>query len=314
MGGKEKSTLKEISESLGKETIDSFNTSTNRGQSESYGMNYQKLGKELKSQDELAVMDGGKCILQVRGVRPFFSDKFDITRHKQYPMLLDDNPEMGFNIEKYVSDQKAMRLRLSQQEKFTGYGVDMTAAGQEVTTVSATETETADTQNSEETEQRDNRLKLRTFFTLFFEGDFLPMNELNISAVDATAMETATTTSAPKHKWLSKLTRGAKKATMFCTVAGIMASTCATQAFAAGTGEVDTSSFITTACTVLKSVICLIGGGVSLWGVVNLLEGYGNDNPGAKSQGMKQLMAGLGLILLAIILVPVLEGMMTGAV
>ena len=155
LGGKEKSTLKEISESLGKETIDSFNTSTNRGQSESYGMNYQKLGKELKSQDELAVMDGGKCILQLRGVRPFFSDKFDITRHKQYPMLLDDNPEMGFNIEKFVSDQKAMRLRLSRQEKFTGYGVDMTAAGQEVTTVSATETETADTQNSEETDEKE---------------------------------------------------------------------------------------------------------------------------------------------------------------
>ena len=155
LGGKEKSTLKEISESLGKETIDSFNTSTNRGQSESYGMNYQKLGKELKSQDELAVMDGGKCILQLRGVRPFFSDKFDITRHKQYPMLLDDNPEMGFNIEKYVSDKKAMRLRLSRQEKFTGYGVDMTAAGQEVTTVSATETETADTQNSEETDEKE---------------------------------------------------------------------------------------------------------------------------------------------------------------
>ena len=153
LGGKEKSTLKEISESLGKETIDSFNTSTNRGQSESYGMNYQKLGKELKSQDELAVMDGGKCILQVRGVRPFFSDKFDITRHKQYPMLLDDNPEMGFNIEKYVSDQKAMRLRLSRQEQFTGYGVDMTAAGQEVTTVSATET--ADAQNSEETDEKE---------------------------------------------------------------------------------------------------------------------------------------------------------------
>lgn len=155
LGGKEKSTLKEISESLGKETIDSFNTSTNRGQSESYGMNYQKLGKELKSQDELAVMDGGKCILQVRGVRPFFSDKFDITRHKQYPMLLDDNPEMGFNIEKYVSDQKAMRLRLSRQEKFTGYGVDMTAAGQEVTTVSATETETADAQKSEKTDEKE---------------------------------------------------------------------------------------------------------------------------------------------------------------
>lgn len=119
-----------------------------------------------------------------------------------------------------------------------------------------------------------------------FEGDFLPMNELNISAVDATAMETATTTSAPKHKWLSKGAKFAKKATMFATVAGVMATTCATQAFAAdgATGVVDTSSFITTACTVLKSVICLIGGGVSLWGVVNLLEGYGNDNPGAKAQ------------------------------
>ena len=142
------------------------------------------------------------------------------------------------------------------------------------------------------------------------------MNELNISAVDAAAMETtaSTITEKPKRKWLTKLTRASKKATMFATIAGIMAMTCTTTAFAAGSGEVDTSSFITTACTVLKSVICLIGGGVSLWGVVNLLEGYGNDNPGAKSQGMKQLMAGLGLILLAIILVPVLEGMMTGAV
>ena len=140
------------------------------------------------------------------------------------------------------------------------------------------------------------------------------MNELNISAVDATAMETAATASAPKHKWLSKLTRGAKKATMFCTIAGVMASTCVTQAFAAGTGAVDTSSFISTACTVLKSVICLICAGVGVWGVVNLLEGYGNDNPGAKSQGMKQLMSGLGLILLAIVLVPVLETMMTGAI
>ena len=143
------------------------------------------------------------------------------------------------------------------------------------------------------------------------------MNELNISAVDAAAMETtaSTITEKPKRKWLAKLTRATKKATMFATIAGVMSMTCATQAFAAGgSGEVDTSSFITTACTVLKSVICLIGGGVSLWGVVNLLEGYGNDNPGAKSQGMKQLMAGLGLILLAIILVPVLQGMMTGAV
>ena len=135
------------------------------------------------------------------------------------------------------------------------------------------------------------------------------MNELNISAVDATAMETAATASAPKHKWLSKLTRGAKKATMFCTIAGVMASTCVTQAFAAGTGAVDTSSFISTACTVLKSVICLIGAGVGVWGVVNLLEGYGNDNPGAKSQGMKQLMAGAGVAVVGMVLVPLLSGL-----
>lgn len=140
---------------MGKETIDSFNTSTNRGQSESYGMNYQKLGKELKSQDELAVMDDGKCILMLRGVRPFFSDKFDITRHKLYPILLDNNPEQEFNIEKYVSDQREMRLKLPKGESFTGFGVDMTKAGQEVTTVSATETENADAQNSEETEEKD---------------------------------------------------------------------------------------------------------------------------------------------------------------
>lgn len=155
LGGKEKSTLKEISESLGKETIDSFNTSTNRGQSESYGMNYQKLGKELKSQDELAVMDGGKCILQVRGVRPFFSDKFDITRHKQYPMLLDDNPEQEFNIENYVSNRREMRLKLPKGERFSAYGVDMTNVGQEVTTVSAKEKDKAGTAISEETEEKE---------------------------------------------------------------------------------------------------------------------------------------------------------------
>ena len=117
---------------------------------------------------------------------------------------------------------------------------------------------------------------------ILFEGDFLPMETMNISAVENTAMETATA-STPKHKWLSKGAKFAKKATMFATIAGVMASTCATQAFAA-TGEVDTASFISTACTVLKSVICLIGGGVGVWGIVNLLEGYGNDNPGAKAQ------------------------------
>ena len=155
LGGKEKSTLKEISESLGKETIDSFNTSTNRGQSESYGMNYQKLGKELKSQDELAVMDGGKCILQVRGVRPFFSDKYDITRHKQYPLLLDSDSGNEFDIEKYVERKKRMWLKLHPRDQFKEYGVDMTAAGQEVTTAPATETNNADAQNSEETDEKE---------------------------------------------------------------------------------------------------------------------------------------------------------------
>lgn len=135
------------------------------------------------------------------------------------------------------------------------------------------------------------------------------MENINISAVK-TAM---TTNAAPKHKWLAKGSRFAKKAILCATVASAMAAMCATQAFAA-TGAVDTGSFISTACTVLKSVICLIGAGVGVWGVVNLLEGYGNDNPGAKSQGMKQLMSGLGLILLAIVLVPVLETMMTGAI
>ena len=84
LGGKEKTTLKEISEVLGKETIDSFNTSETRGRELSHGLNFQKLGKELMTQDEIAVMDGGKCILQLRGVRPFFSDKYDITQHPNY--------------------------------------------------------------------------------------------------------------------------------------------------------------------------------------------------------------------------------------
>ena len=124
LGGKEKSTLKEISESLGKETIDSFNTSNTRGQSESYGLNYQKLGKELKSQDELAVMDGGKCILQLRGVRPFFSDKFDITKHKHYHLLLDDNPKAKFDIAAFVRKREKRYLTLKSTTKEDVYKTD----------------------------------------------------------------------------------------------------------------------------------------------------------------------------------------------
>lgn len=104
LGGKEKSTLKDLSEVLGKETIDTYNTSDTRGTSQSYGLNYQKLGRELMSQDRLALMDGGKCILQVRGVRPFFSDKVDITAHEMYKELSDFDKKNQFDIEKYVSE------------------------------------------------------------------------------------------------------------------------------------------------------------------------------------------------------------------
>lgn len=102
LGGKESSTLKEISETLGKETIDLYNTSDTRGSNRSYGLNYQKTGKELMSRDELAVMDGNKCILQLRGVRPFLSDKYDITKHPRYKELSDYNEKNEFDIEKYL--------------------------------------------------------------------------------------------------------------------------------------------------------------------------------------------------------------------
>lgn len=117
---------------------------------------------------------------------------------------------------------------------------------------------------------------------------------------------------AKNHKEMSKASKIAKKVLLALITCAVMCTIFCTTAFA-DTGEVDASNFIDTAGTVLKSVIILIGAGVGLWGVVNLLEGYGNDNAASKSQGMKQLMAGLGLILLAIILVPVLIDMMTGA-
>ena len=141
LGGKEKSTLKEISESLGKETIDSFNTSTNRGQSESYGMNYQKLGKELKSQDELAIMDGGKCILQLRGVRPFFSDKYDITRHKNYSELLDANPKKKFDIQSFVSDRSGMVSNISPKDQISQWVIDKSSSALKEVTYPADATE-----------------------------------------------------------------------------------------------------------------------------------------------------------------------------
>ena len=108
LGGKEKSTLKEISELLGKETIDLYNQSENRGSQVSHGLSYQKLGKELMTQDEIAVMDGGKCILQLRGVRPFFSDKFDITKHPRYQYLSDADKKNVFDVERYMKRRPAI--------------------------------------------------------------------------------------------------------------------------------------------------------------------------------------------------------------
>ena len=103
LGGKEPGTLKELNQALGKETIDTFNTGESRGREVSHSLNYQKLGKDLATIDELAVMDGGKCILQLRGVRPFLSDKYDITKHPNYKYLSDANPRNAFDIEKYLS-------------------------------------------------------------------------------------------------------------------------------------------------------------------------------------------------------------------
>ena len=121
LGGKEKTTLKEISEILGKETIDSFNTGESRGREVSHSLNYQKLGKELMTQDEIAVMDGGKCILQVRGVRPFFSDKFDITKHPKYKYLSDADPKNAFDMEKYIKRRPPI---VKPDEAFDYYEID----------------------------------------------------------------------------------------------------------------------------------------------------------------------------------------------
>ena len=111
LGGKEGTTIKELSENLGKETIDLYNTSETRSNQKSFGLNYQKLGKELMSRDELKVMDGGKCILEIRGARPFYSDKFDITKHKNYKLLSDYNKKNAFDIETYLKRRDKVNLK-----------------------------------------------------------------------------------------------------------------------------------------------------------------------------------------------------------
>ena len=123
LGGKEKSTLKEISELLGKETIDLYNQSENRGSQVSHGLSYQKLGKELMTQDELAVMDGGKCIFMLRGVRPFLSDKYDLTRHPNYRYTADADPKNVFDMERYMKKQRTV---VKPTDTFDVYEIDAT--------------------------------------------------------------------------------------------------------------------------------------------------------------------------------------------
>ena len=124
LGGKEPTTLKELNQSLGKETIDTFNTGESRGREVSHSLNYQKLGKDLASIDELSVLDGGKCILQLRGVRPFKSDKYDITKHPNYKYLSDADPRNAFDIEKFLSTE----LKPKPDEVYDVYDVDMSDA------------------------------------------------------------------------------------------------------------------------------------------------------------------------------------------
>ena len=123
LGGKEGTTIKELSENLGKETIDLYNTSETRSNQKSFGLNYQKLGKELMSRDELKVMDGGKCILEIRGARPFYSDKFDITKHKNYKLLSDYNKKNTFDIEKYL--KRRDKINLKEEMRVKVVDVDM---------------------------------------------------------------------------------------------------------------------------------------------------------------------------------------------
>ena len=124
LGGKEKSTLKEISELLGKETIDLYNQSENRGAQVSHGLSYQKLGKELMTQDELAVMDGGRCIFMLRGVRPFLSEKYDLTKHPNYKYTADADPKNVFDMERYM--KKRQRMAIKPADSFDVYEIDVT--------------------------------------------------------------------------------------------------------------------------------------------------------------------------------------------
>ena len=212
MSGRGKN-AKEISDALGKETIDSFNTSENRGSQTSHGLNYQKLGKALMSEDEIAIMDGGRCILQLRGVRPFFSEKFDITKHPHYKYLADADKKNTFEVDRFLSTLRRKRQQVvAQDESFDLYEID------------------------------------------------LP-DEILSAAEQAAESE-------------------------------------------------DLMEFFNSAVDTLQTIVVGLGGALCVWGGINLLEGYGQDNPGSKSQGVKQLVAGGGVALIGVTLVPLLSGLL----
>ena len=214
---------KEISDALGKETIDSFNTSENRGSQTSHGLNYQKLGKALMSEDEIAIMDGGRCILQLRGVRPFFSEKFDITKHPHYKYLADADKKNTFDVDRFLSTLRRKRQQVvAQDESFDLYEIDLSD---------------------------ENARRMRGFL-----------------------------------KFLSAAEQAAESE--------------------------DLMEFFNSAVDTLQTIVVGLGGALCVWGGINLLEGYGQDNPGSKSQGVKQLVAGGGVALIGVTLVPLLSGLL----
>ncbi len=213
LGGSEPTTLKDLSEMLGKETIDAFNTSDTRGNSPSYGTTFQKMGHELLSRDELAVLDGGKCILQLRGVRPFLSDKYDLTQHPNYKLTSDYDPKNTFDIEKYLNRK----------------------------------------------EEKSTPVMSSSWWTLIRSR--LP---------------------DPVGGFIFTRTREVHQQIHFCRsswLKNIQFQVCTDGLqFFQNKGET-TMEFFNSAIEVLQTLVVALGAGLGVWGAINLLEGYGNDNP-----------------------------------
>ena len=214
LGGSEPTTLKDLAEALGKETIDSYNNSDTRGNSPSYGTNYQKLGHELMSRDELAVLDGGKCILQLRGVRPFLSDKYDLTQHPNYKYTSDYDPKNALDIEKF----------LNRKEK------------------------------------------------IHPDDTFIMVELIHSRSPDKTSgyFLSIDPTGTPENQpspWFSAFANG------FQVCAGSLFQ---------NKGDFS-MEFFNSAVDVLKTLVVALGAGLGVWGAVNLMEGYGGDNPSANA-------------------------------